>query len=53
MKSLLAALISLLVSLPSVQAVERLLFIGNSYTGVNNLPKIYQDLVASAGRPWR
>lgn len=26
---------------------ERVLFIGNSYTGVNNLPKIYQDIVGS------
>lgn len=28
---------------------ERILFIGNSYTGINNLPKIYQDIVASTG----
>ena len=28
---------------------ERVLFIGNSYTSVNNLPKIYQDIVASTG----
>lgn len=28
---------------------EKVLFIGNSYTGVNNLPKIYQDIVASTG----
>ena len=30
---------------------ERILFIGNSYTGVNNLPKIYQQIVTSTGTP--
>jgi hypothetical protein len=28
---------------------QRILFIGNSYTGVNQLPKIFQKIVASAG----
>lgn len=28
---------------------ERILFIGNSYTGVNNLPKLYQQMVTSGG----
>ena len=28
---------------------ERILFIGNSYTSVNKLPKIYQDIVTSTG----
>ncbi len=30
---------------------ERILFIGNSYTSVNNLPKIYQNIVSSTGAP--
>jgi len=51
MKHLLAALAILLTLVPAVPAAERLLFIGNSYTGVNNLPKIYQEIVASAGLP--
>jgi hypothetical protein len=30
-------------------ATPRVLFIGNSYTGVNNLPQIFHELAASAG----
>ena len=47
----LTALLSALTLVPPVQAAERLLFIGNSYTGVNNLPNIYQEIVRSAGLP--
>jgi hypothetical protein len=32
-------------------APSRILFIGNSYTGVNKLPQIFQQIVASAGHP--
>src|SRR5438105_1158267 len=31
-------------------ACTRVLFIGNSYTFVNNLPDVFADLAASAGR---
>ena len=34
-----------------VPAAPRVLFIGNSYTSVNNLPGIFQALSASAGNP--
>jgi hypothetical protein len=32
-------------------APSRLLFIGNSYTGANKLPEIFQQIVESAGHP--
>ena len=49
MKSTCFALFLLVVLIAPVQAAKRLLFIGNSYTGVNNLPKIYQEIVTSTG----
>ncbi len=55
MKSCSTSLFLLLfcwLTLGSGQAnAERILFIGNSYTGVNNLPKIYQQIVTSTGAP--
>lgn len=46
---LLLRLVCLALALTSMVRAERILFIGNSYTSVNNLPKIYQDIVASTG----
>lgn len=42
----------LLLALPLVAADPgKVLFIGNSYTGANNLPKVYAEIAKSAGRP--
>ncbi|MFM9016863.1 MAG: hypothetical protein ACKOLZ_05045 [Verrucomicrobiota bacterium] len=42
----------LLLALPLVAADPgKVLFIGNSYTGVNGLPKVYAEIAKSAGRP--
>ena len=42
----------LLLALPLVAADPgKVLFIGNSYTGVNNLPKVYAEIAKSAGLP--
>ena len=30
---------------------QRVLFIGNSYTGVNKLPEVFLEVVKSSGRP--
>lgn len=39
----------LFLALAGLVHAERILFIGNSYTSVNKLPKIYQDVVTSSG----
>ena len=42
----------LLLALPLVAADPgKVLFIGNSYTGANGLPKVYAEIAKSAGRP--
>lgn len=41
--------IILFVSLQSIAQVKHALFIGNSYTGVNNLPQMVADVALSAG----
>jgi len=41
----------LALAVPAVAAPTRVLFIGNSYTGVNDLPQIFRDIVASTGAP--
>ena len=42
----------LLLALPLVAADPgKVLFIGNSYTGTNGLPKVYAEIAKSAGRP--
>jgi hypothetical protein len=51
---LLLPLIAILVSASfvnsaPVSSAPRVLFIGNSYTSVNNLPRIFHDVAASAG----
>jgi len=51
---LLLPLIAILVSAlflnsAPVSSAPRVLFIGNSYTSVNNLPRIFHDVAASAG----
>jgi hypothetical protein len=48
-------LLAVLICTPVVYAAPgsaspRVLFIGNSYTGVNNLPQIFRNIAASAGR---
>ena len=54
--ALLAVLLGLVAALPCSAAdpaaplPRRVLFIGNSYTSVNNLPGIFQEIVASAGQ---
>ena len=50
MKKLLLML-ALLAAAVANAAPSRILFIGNSYTGVNNLPGIFKEVVASAGQP--
>lgn len=47
--SLLPALTALPAPVTSEPA--RVLFIGNSYTGVNNLPGIFRAIIESAGKP--
>jgi hypothetical protein len=52
---LLFALIAIFVSTlfvngAPVSSASRVLFIGNSYVGVNNLPQIFHEVAASAGR---
>ena len=42
---------SLLSSFAAAADSLHVLFIGNSYTGVNNLPQIFQQIVASTGIP--
>ncbi len=49
--ALLWHLVCLLTAFTGCANAERILFIGNSYTGVNNLPKIYQQIVTSTGAP--
>jgi hypothetical protein len=49
--SLLWRLVWLITAFTGSANAERILFIGNSYTGVNNLPKIYQQIVTSMGAP--
>jgi len=36
---------------PAQTAVVKVLFLGNSYTAVHDLPQLFDDLAASAGRP--
>lgn len=48
-KTILAALLLYAGSL-SGQTTKRVLFLGNSYTDVNNLPRLTSDLAASAGK---
>lgn len=46
----LLALLCLIILAPATRAdVKRVLFIGNSYTGVNNLPQTVQSLALSLG----
>ena len=48
---LIAILVAaLFVNSTPVSSAPRVLFIGNSYTSVNNLPRIFHDVAASAGR---
>jgi hypothetical protein len=45
-------LLALVLAWPALATPPaRVLFIGNSYTGVNNLPAIFKEIVASAGAP--
>ncbi len=37
--------------LAGAAAPDRVLFIGNSYTGRNSMPKIFESIVASTGKP--
>jgi hypothetical protein len=48
MKTVIALL---LLTISAAAAPQRILFIGNSYTGVNNPPSIFSQIVASDGRP--
>lgn len=41
----------LLAACAADAAPSRILFVGNSYTGVNNLPVIFREIVVSAGQP--
>jgi len=48
-KRLLFALFTVLVIHVSAQETKRVLFLGNSYTGVNNLPQMIADVALSLG----
>jgi len=48
--SWLAALL-MLTSAAFASDPQRVLFIGNSYTGVNKLPEVFLEVVKSSGRP--
>lgn len=50
-KFLLLLAILLAFTLPAIAAPARVLFVGNSYTGFNDLPKIFHDLVAKTTNP--
>ncbi len=45
------ALFLLLATTAFAEDPQRVLFIGNSYTGVNKLPDVFLEIVKSAGRP--
>lgn len=49
MKKLTIVLCIFVSQIVSAQESKRILFIGNSYTGVNNLPQLTKDLSLSAG----
>ena len=49
MKRLLLALALLFTACVAGAAPLRVLFIGNSYTSVNNLPAIFKEIATSAG----
>ncbi len=49
MKNILFSLVFCLAPLSLFTQNKQVLFLGNSYTGVNNLPQIIQDLALSAG----
>lgn len=49
MSWLAASLLTMLSAL--AEDPQRILFIGNSYTGVNKLPEVFLEVVKSSGRP--
>lgn len=51
MKRLISVLIVLVCSIGIYAQSSRILFIGNSYTYVNNLPELVQHIYESAGEP--
>ena len=49
MKKFIITLLLGITSMQAISQVTQLLFIGNSYTGVNNLPQLFSDLSLSLG----
>jgi len=47
----LLLILTLLATIVAEASPSRILFVGNSYTSVNNLPAIFKEVVASAGQP--
>ena len=49
MKKFIITLLLGITSMQAISQVTQVLFIGNSYTGVNNLPQLFSDLSLSLG----
>jgi hypothetical protein len=49
MKKFIITLLLGIASMQAISQVTQVLFIGNSYTGVNNLPQLFSDLSLSLG----
>ena len=49
MKKFIITLLLGITSMQAISQVTKVLFIGNSYTGVNNLPQLFSDLSLSLG----
>lgn len=49
MKKFLIVALTLIITLPVFSQKKNVLFLGNSYTAVNNLPQLVSDLATSAG----
>lgn len=49
MKKILAIVVMVLFVIPAFSQQKKVLFLGNSYTGANNLPNLVSEMASSAG----